>query len=78
MAWPQKLEADTRCHAKSPTDQELQYSGCVQCGSTVRASTLHSKAGGSRCTDRDGRTTKGPFQLDQLTAPCNALTLTIY
>lgn len=46
MAWPQKLEADTRCHAKSPTDQELQYSGCVQCGSTVRASTVALKGRG--------------------------------
>ena len=44
MAWPQKLEADTRCHAKLPTDQELLYSGCVQCGSTVRASTLKGGA----------------------------------
>ena len=35
MAWPQKLEADTRCHAKLPTDQELLYHGC---GSTVRVS----------------------------------------
>ena len=35
MALPQKLEADTRCHAKLPTDQELLYSGC---GSTVRVS----------------------------------------
>ena len=44
MALPQKLEADTRCHAKLPTDQELLYSGCVQCGSTVRASTLKGGA----------------------------------
>jgi len=35
VAWPQKLEADTRCHAKLPTDQELLYHGC---GSTVRVS----------------------------------------
>jgi hypothetical protein len=44
VALPQKLEADTRCHAKLPTDQELLYSGCVQCGSTVRASTLKGGA----------------------------------
>ena len=52
MAWPQKLEADTRCHAKLPTDQELLYHGC---GSTVRVSIEEAGLAVARAAGRAAR-----------------------
>ena len=55
MALPQKLEADTRCHAKLPTDQELLYHGC---GSTVRVSIEEAGLARARRISQDHNTTR--------------------